>query len=380
MQMIIKMKYLFLVAVLILGGCTCLGPFREVKEVYIGEYASLTGSVASFGINTHLGVQLAIKEANSRSSETGFRFKLITIDDEGDETKAAAAVKSLIDQRVVVVIGEASSNLSIAGAKVAQANRVPMITASSTHPKVTQIGDYIFRACFVDAFQGTVMAKFAYQDLRATRVAVMRDLKAEYSVGLADFFVEKFKALGGTITVDVSYKKGDLDFREQLLKIAKTNSDAIYIPGYYTEVGLIARQARQLGISAKFLGGDGWESNQLYSIAEDAINGAFFSNHFAAESLDENAKAFVQKFRHEYELIPDGGSALAYDATNIVINAIIRSKEPTPQKVRDEIAKTTNYQGATGEITFKQSRDPVKSAVVVRVDGKTNRFVTTVAP
>ncbi len=372
--------FLFLFFCLVVGGCQCLSNFRETKEVYLGEYASLTGPVASFGINAHLGVQLAVKEANGRSQETGFRFKLLTIDDEGDPLKAAQAVKKLIDQRVVAIIGEASSDLSMAGAKVAQENKVPMITPSSTNPKVTQAGDFIFRACFVDAFQGTVMAKFAYQDLRATQVAVMRDVKSEYSVGLADFFIDKFKAMGGTITVDLKYKSGDLDFRDQLIKIKSSGSDAIYIPGYYTEVGLIARQARQLGITAKFLGGDGWESSQLYSIGEDAINGAFFSNHFAVESLDENAKAFVQKFRHEYELIPDGGSALAYDATNILINAVIRSENPTPQKVRDEIAKTTNFRGATGEINFRQSRDPVKSAVIVRVDGKTNRFVTTVAP
>lgn len=376
-----RLRLLVVISIVFLGSCKCTqGVFNAPVEVYIGEYSSLSGAMASFGINTHLGIQLALKEYNARSSETGYVFKLITIDNEGDEKKAADAVKKLIDQKVIAVIGEVSSDLSVAGARVAQMNKIPMISPGSTHAKVTEVGDYIFRACFVDTFQGTVMAKFAFEDLKATRVAVFRDSKLDYSTALADFFIKKFKALGGTITVDLSYKKGDLDFKEQLLKISQTSPDAIYLPGYYTEVGLVARQARKLGINAKLLGGDGWDSTQIYNIAEDAINGGFFSNHFAVESPEEQAKSFVQKFRNEYALVPDANAALAYDTANLLVSAILKTKTPTPELVRNEISKTTKFPGATGEISFTQGRDPVKSAVIVRVDGKINRFEKTVTP
>ncbi len=375
------LKFFIFSVLLCVNACTCRpGSDRAAKEIYIGEYSSLTGSLASFGITNHLGIQLALKEANSRSATTGYKFKLITIDDEGDEKKAAEAVQKLISQNVVAIVGGVSSNLSIAGARIAQEAKVPMITPGSTHPKITATGDYIFRACFLDAFQGTVMAKFAFQDLKVSRVAILRDIKSEYSIGLADYFIEQFKILGGSIIADLSYRRGDLDFKNQLIKISQQKPDAIYIPGYYTEVALIARQAQQFGISTKFLGGDGWDSSQLYSIAEDAINGGFFTNHFAIENPEEKAKAFVNRFRQEFELVPDANSALAYDAANILLDAIFKAEAPTREKVRNMIAATKNFPGITGDVTFNSNRDPVKSAVIVRVDGKSNRFVTTVSP
>ncbi|MDZ4660074.1 MAG: ABC transporter substrate-binding protein [Pseudomonadota bacterium] len=368
--------------VLILTSCKCIpGLEKKIVEVNLGEYSSLSGSLASFGINTHLGIQLALKEFNAKADDTGYRFKLITIDNEGDEKKAALAVENLVKQKAVAIIGEVSSNLSIAGARVAQQYKVPMISPGSTSTKVTKIGEYIFRACFDDTFQGTVMARFAYDDLKARKVAILRDTSSEYSIGLAESFISKFKELGGEILIDEKYKSGELDFKIQLLKIKAKKSDAIYVPGYYTEMGLIARQARQLGIiDAKFLGGDGWDSSQLYSIGGEAINGAFFTNHFAVESPEERAKTFVANFRREYELIPDANAALAYDSAYLIINAVLKSQSTDPEKIRIELNKTKNFPGVTGDISFSAGRGPIKGAVIVQVDGKINRFVTTVSP
>lgn len=354
---------------------------KTIVEVNVGEYSSLSGSQASFGLNTHLGIQLALKEANAKSSDTGYHFKLITVDDEGDEKKAGLAVSELVKQKVVAIIGEVNSNLSIAGARVAQANKIPMISPGSTSTKVTEVGDYIFRACFDDNFQGSVMARFAFNELKSRRVAIMRDNSSEYSIGLANSFIAKFIELGGEVLIDEKYQSGDLDFKTQLLNIKDHNPEALYVPGYYTEMGLIARQARQLGLTeTKFLGGDGWDSGQLFSIGEEAINGAFFSNHFAVESPEERAKTFVNLFRREYELVPDANAALAYDSANLIISAVLKLQSTEPDKIRNELNNTKNFPGVTGDISFSVARGPIKSAVIVQVDGKINRFITTVSP
>jgi branched-chain amino acid transport system substrate-binding protein len=255
-----------------------------------------------------------------------------------------------------------------------------MLTPSSTNPKVTEVGDYIFRACFIDPFQGTVMAKFAADNLKLKKVAILRDVKSDYSVGLADFFTSKFKELGGEIVADNSYQSQDVDFKAQLTQIKSKNPEAIFVPGYYTEVGLIARQARELGIKAVLLGGDGWDSPTLSQIGKDAIEGSYFSNHYSTESTEPASVEFLKKFKAKYNKQPDGLSSVAYDATRMLLKAIESSPEVKATAIRDQLANIKEYVGATGKISIDEKRNAVKSAVVVQVHGTDYKYVTTINP
>ena len=350
-------------------------------EILVGEFGSFTGGEATFGQSTSKGLKMAIEEANKAGGVKGKQIKLLSIDDQGKSEEAAAAVTRLITQsHVMAVLGEVASSRSLAAAPIAQQHKIPMITSASTNPKVTEIGDYIFRVCFIDPFQGTVMAKFANDNLKAKKVAILRDVKSDYSVGLADFFAKKFKELGGEIVSDVSYQSGEMDFKGQLTQIKGTKPDAIYVPGYYTEVGLIARQARSLGITAPLMGGDGWDSSKLSEIGGTAINGSYFSNHYTTESTDPVVVDFIKRFKEKYNENPDGLAALGYDAGKILVDAMTKVPELSTTAIRDQLAKTNDFVGVTGKITIDAQRNANKPAVVVKVDGNMNRYVTTIAP
>lgn len=354
---------------------------QDANEILVGEYGSLTGNDATFGLSTNKGVRMAFDEVNAAGGVKGKKIKLITLDDQGKNEEAASVVTRLVTQdKVVAVIGEVASSRSLAAAPIAQKFNIPMISPSSTNPKVTEVGNYIFRVCFIDPFQGTVMAKFATETLKAKKVAIFRDIKSDYSIGLSDFFIEKFKELGGTIVSDVSYQGGDIDFKAQLTQIRSANPDAIFIPGYYTEVGLIAKQARQLGIKAPFMGGDGWDSSKLYEIGQAAINGSYFSNHYTTESSDPIVKDFISKFQDKYKEVPDGLAALGYDSAKILVKAMENSVEISPSAIRDQLEKISDFPGVTGKITINKQRNADKSAVVVQVNGNMNKFISTINP
>jgi branched-chain amino acid transport system substrate-binding protein len=366
------------------GSSTSTADAKAVNPsevISVGEFGSMTGSEATFGISTHRGIEMAFDETNKAGGIKGKKINLIALDNEGKAEQAAAVVTRLLKQdKVVAILGEVASSRSLAAAPIAQESKIPMITPSSTNPKVTQVGDYIFRVCFIDPFQGTVMAKFASENLKAKKVAILRDVKSDYSVGLADFFAETFKKLGGEIVSDQSYQSGEIDFKGQLTDIRSKKPDAIFVPGYYTEVGLIARQARQLGIKVPLLGGDGWDSSKLYEIGKEAINGSYFSSHYTTESTDPKVQDFIKRYKERYNETPDALAALGYDAARVLTEAMQRTTDLAPQNIRDEIAKTKNFNGVTGVISINDKRDAVKSAVVVRVDGTTNRYVTTINP
>ena len=350
-------------------------------EILIGEYGSFTGSEATFGISTSNGIKMALGEINKAGGVKGKQIKLISLDNQGKSEEAASAVTRLITQNgVIAVLGEVASSRSLAAAPIAQQNKIPMISPSSTNPKVTEVGDYIFRVCFIDPFQGTVMAKFANENLKAKKVAILRDVKSDYSVGLADYFIKKFKELGGEVVSDQSYQSGEMDFKAQLTQIKAAKPDAVFVPGYYTEVGLIARQARQLGLTAPLMGGDGWDSSKLFEIGGTAINGNYFSNHYTTESTEPVVVDFIKKYKELYGDTPDGLAALGYDSAKVLVEAMARTKDLKPSEIRDEIAKTKDFNGVTGKITIDAQRNAVKPAVVVKVDGNVNRFVTTIAP
>jgi len=353
----------------------------NAETIKIGQFGSMTGGEATFGQSTDKGVRLAIDAKNAAGGIKGKKIQLITEDDQGKPEEAAAVVKKLISQdKVIAVLGEVASTRSLFAAPIAQENKIPMVSPSSTNPKVTQVGDYIFRVCFIDPFQGPVMAKFTYENLKFKRVAVFKDLKSDYSLGLAEFFTKKFKELGGEIVSEQTFQTGDSDFKGQLTRIRSSNPQAIYIPAYYTEVGLIARQARQLGLKVTLLGGDGWDSPKLFEIGQSAIEGSYFSNHYASESNVPATQEFIKKFKEKYSETPDGLAAAGYDAASILIDSMERAADLTPKAIRDELAKTKNFDGATGKISINAERNADKDAFIVKVEGKSLKFITLLSP
>ena len=372
---------LALAAGLGLTGCNKGGSAADGKTIKIGEFASLTGATASFGNASHNGAVMVIDAANASGGILGKKINLITEDDQSKPGDAATAVRKLISRdRVVALIGEIASSRSLEAAPIAQQSKIPMITPGSTNPNVTKVGDYIFRVCFIDPFQGTVMAKFTLNSLKKTRVAVLTDVRQDYSVGLAQFYKEYLTKNGGTIVGEQSYSSGDQDFKGQLTSIKGTNPEVIFIPGYYNEVGLIARQARELGITVPLLGGDGWDSPTLTQIGGPALENTFFSNHFSVEDKNPIVQDFVRMYRERFKKDPDGMAALGFDAAKVLLDAMTRAGSTEPAKVRDALAATVDFQGVSGKISIDPDRNATKSAVVLAIKDGQFHYAETIAP
>jgi branched-chain amino acid transport system substrate-binding protein len=354
-------------------------------QVLLGHVGSLTGNEATFGLSTDQGIRLAVDEQNARGGVKGHQVAVKTYDDQGKQEEAALVATRLItDDKVSVLLGEVASKRSLAMASKADQYQVPMVTPSSTNPKVTKDGDktrpYVFRVCFIDPFQGTVMAKFARDTLKLQKVAVLRDVGNDYSVGLADYFLVKFKELGGEIVDDQSYKAGDSDFKAQLTAIKRKKPEAIYVPGYYTEVALIARQTRELGLAVPLMGGDGWDSAKLYEIAKGALEGSYFSNHYSPDDPSPRIVEFVQKFKARHGAVPDSLAAQGYDAARVALEAMERAPDLSGPAIRDALAATKDFAGVTGVITIDADHNAVKPAVVLKVEGNAGKYVATVQP
>jgi branched-chain amino acid transport system substrate-binding protein len=354
-------------------------------KILVGHVGSMTGDNATFGKSTDDGLRLAVDEQNKKGGIKGKPIALQTLDDQGKPEEAAVAATRLITQdKVTVLIGEVASSRSLAMAPIADSNRVPMISPSSTNPRVTKEGGktrpYVFRVCFIDPFQGTVMAKYGREKLKLTHVAVLRDVGNDYSVGLAQFFGAKFQELGGQIVADLSFKAGDQDFKAQLTAIKAKNPEAIYIPGYYTEVALIGRQARELGMKQVLMGGDGWDSDKLYEIAKGALDGSYFSNHYAPEDPSPLIQEFVAKYKAAHGAVPDAMAVLGYDAGNVAFAAMERAKDLSPSSIREAIEQTKGFRGVSGVITIDEDHNAVKSAVVMAIEKNAPKYAATVAP
>ncbi len=353
------------------------------ETIRIGEYASLTGKEASFGQQSHKGLTLAIEEINAAGGALGRKLELFTEDNQTKPGESATAAKKLISRnKVVALIGEVASGRSLEAAPIAQAAKIPMIAPAATNPKVTQTGNYIFRVCFIDPFQGTVMAKFAQNDLKAKRVAILSSVSNAYSVGLAKFFKETFVANGGLVVSEKNFSEGDKDFRAQLTAVKAANVDAIFVPSYYTEAALIARQARDLGLTVPLLGGDGWVADQLLEIGGDALNGCYYSTHFSPENQDPVVQAFVKKFKARWGANenPDAFAALGYDAAFVLVDAIKRAGTTDGPKLRDALAAIKNFAGVTGVTNIDANRDASKPAAIIAIKGGKLEFLKTVAP
>ena len=349
--------------------------------ILVGYYGDLSGRTSSFGQSTKNGVEMAADEINKAGGINGRQIQIITEDDQGEPNKAATVVTKLINQdKVVAILGEVASSNSLAAAPKAQEAKVPMISPSSTNPAVTQVGDYIFRVCFIDPFQGEVMAKFAATNLKAKRAAILYDFNSDYSRGLQQFFKRSFTSLGGQVVTEVSYTQGDRDFSGQLTKIRSANVDVIYVPGYYGEVGVIANQTKQLGIKVPLLGGDGWDAPQLWQLGGAALNGDYISNHYSVDDPSPAIRKFVADYQSRFNIQPDALAALGYDSMKVLADSISRAGGTDSAKLRDAIAATRNFAGVTGQITIDAERNAVKPAVVLKLQDSKFVYETTIYP
>lgn len=373
------MALLGTVGSLALVGC---GGGGGGDTILVGEFASLTGKEATFGISSHEGTQLAIEEINAAGGVLGKKLELKTEDDQSKAGEPANVVNKLISKDgVVAVLGEVASSRSMEAAPICQQNSIPMISPASTNPKVTETGDYIFRVCFIDPFQGTVMANFATNTLKAKKVAVFTDVKSDYSKGLAKFFKEGFLKAGGQIVSELDFNGGDKDFKGQLTAIKNAAPDAVFIPGYYTDVALIAIQAKQLGLTVPLIGGDGWESDTLVKIGGDAVEGHYFSTHYASDAASPKVTAFVEAYKKRYNgKVPDAMAALGYDSALFLADAIKRAGTTEGPKLRDALAATKEFEAVTGKMSMSPQRDAIKSAVIMQVKGGAFKYMETVSP
>ncbi len=369
------------VLLFLITGCNPSGGGRG-DVIKIGEFASLTGKEATFGQSSHEGTVLAIEEINAAGGVLGKQIELLTEDTQSKAGEPATVVNKLISRDGVVgVLGEVASSRSLEAAPICQQNKIPMVSPSSTNPKVTEVGDYIFRVCFIDPFQGTVMANFATRTLHATRVAIFTDVKSDYSKGLAKFFKDQFLKNGGQIVAELDFNGGDKDFKGQLTAIKAANPEAVFVPGYYTDAALIAIQAKQLGLNVPLLGGDGWESEKLTEIGKEAVEGDYFSTHYSAEVGSEMSRAFVANYQKRWKgKRPDALAACGYDSALVLVDAIRRAGSTDGAKVRDALAATRDFKAVTGTITINAQRDASKSAVILTIrDGK-YKYLETIEP
>lgn len=381
MKMLGKCAGFALAAALALFAAGCSK--SESDTIAIGGIFPLSGDVAVYGVECKKGIDLAIDEINEAGGVNGKKLVLIGEDDEGKPDKSVNAFKKLTTKdKVKFIIGSLTSGCVQAVTTLAQAGRVIQIAPAATSPAITEAGDYIFRACFIDPFQGTVGGKFATDTLGAKRAAVLYDIQNDYSVGLEENFVKAFETGGGTVVARESYSTGDKDFNAQLTKIKNAAPDVVYIPDYYGTVALIARQLRMQGITTPIVGGDGWDG--LAGNAGDEVLNGFYSNHYAVDSEVPAVQKFVSSFKTKYNSAPNAFAALGYDSVYMLRDAIAKAGTLDVASVRSALEQT-NGDYVTGHLTFDALHNPVKSAVMLELvrsgDGKlTSVYKTTVNP
>ncbi len=365
------------VTVFTLTSCT-----REPDAIKLGHYGSLTGKDAAFGVATRKGVLLAIEEINAKGGVLGRPLAYLVEDIQSKQGESATAVKKLISRdKVVAVIGANASANSLEAAPICQNSQIPMMAISSTNPRVTEVGDYIFRICFIDPFQGAVLAKFAHTSLKAKRVALLTAVNSPYSVGLSAVLRQDFTARGGEIIAEQKYNEGEKDFRAQLTALRPLKPDVIAITGFYAEAALICLQARALGIDVPFIGGDGWEAPQLIELGGKAVEGTYYSTYFSAENDAPEVRAFVKKFSARWtNETPEAVSALGYDAVYLIAAAMTKAGTTTGPTLRDAIAATKNFPGVTGQTTIDEKRNSANAAVMLTVKNGRSLFFESVTP
>ena len=371
-----------------LTGCGGGSKGAEGDTIKVGGLLEMTGGSASFGISSKNGIDLALKKINEKGVLGGKKLSVVVADTKSEASEATNGMQKLISQdKVVAVIGPNQSSAVIASGAISNGAKVTDITPMGTNPDVTvdpgtqKVKPYSFRTCFIDPFQGTVMAAFASNDLKVKKAAIYIDNTSDYAKGLAQFFKENFVKNGGEGVYEEAYLQKDTDFKSTLTKIKAANPDFIYIPGYYQEVGLIVKQAREMGITVPMAGGDGWDSAKLPEIAgKAALENTFFSSLYSPDDDSALNKEFVAEYKKAYNTNPDVFAALAYDSTLLVAEAIEKAGSADPAKIGEAMAKISGFKGVSGEVTFNEQHNPIKSAVIIEHKDGVQTFKTKVNP
>ena len=361
MKKAIKLMVVIALILVVFTGCAK----KDADSIKIGGIFPLSGPVAVYGIEAKNGIELAIEEINAAGGINGKNVVLISEDDEGNPEKTVNAFKKLTTKdKVTMIIGSLTSGCTAAITTLAQNQKVVLIAPAATMESITDAGNFIFRACFIDPFQGTVGGKFSAETLKAKNAAVLYDIANDYSIGLYENFKKAFVSAGGTMAAEESYATNDMDFNAQITKIKNANPDVVYLPDYYATVALIAKQLRAQGVKASIVGADGW-GGIVDNAGEEILNG-FYSDHYAADSSDQKVVSFVNAYKAKYNSTPVSFAALGYDSMYIFKDAIIKAGTTDASAVRDAVEKT-NGAYVTGQLTFDAKRNPVKSAVMMEI-------------
>jgi branched-chain amino acid transport system substrate-binding protein len=361
----------------------CWVSITHGKEIVrLGLITPLTGDVKTFGESSKNGFLMAVEDYSKKGK---YQITTLIADDRNDATEGTnAALKLITQDKVSGIIGPLTSKVAIPVSEIAEKNKVPMVTGTATNPKVTVFNQkrkpYVFRACFIDPFQGSVAANFAARNLKAGTAAVLYDVGNDYSKGLAEFFKATFEKDKGRIVGYESYQKDDVDFSALITKIGLKKPEVIFIPDYYNKVALIAKQIREKGLKGIMMGGDGWDSPELIKVGGTAIIGNYFTNHYSPERKDKIAEAFIEKYKQKHGLVPDSLAALTYDATMIYLGSLDRAGKASPEAVMKAMSTLKNYHGVTGTITYDKNGDAIKSAVILKVEKEGPKYITTVNP
>lgn len=359
-------------AIVTLVIATGTGCSKSSNDIPVGAYLSLSGSDSTFGIDTRDGIELARQEVNDKGGIKGRKVNVIYEDDKSTSQEASNKVRQLIDRdKVIAILGEVASSRSLAGGLIANTKKVPMVTPSSTAVEVTKDREYVFRTCFTDAQQGDVAARFVFDTLKKKNVGLFYVAQDNYSAGLAKSFKESLQKLGGTIVVEKGYQSKETQFTTLLSDLKASKPEIIFVPVYYNDMVQIARQAKQLGMpGSMFIGGDGWDSSDLIEGAGEALEGAYFTNHYAPDVPWPNSQAFLKSFKAKYNHEPSSLSAQGYDAARLLFDAMGRATELTPEAVKTALVQTKDFAGATGTLTIDKDHNANKPIVVVQVKGK----------
>lgn len=371
-----------------LAGCGGEKKAEQGDVIKIGGLLEMTGGSASFGISSKNGIDLALNQINAKGVLGGKKLALVVADDKSEASEATNGMQKLLSQdKVVAVIGPNQSSAVIASGAINNGMKVLDITPMGTNPDVTvdpktgKTREHSFRACFIDPFQGTVMANYVSKEMGIKKAAIYIDNTSDYAKGLAAFFKENFVKNGGAVVAEEAYLQKDTDFKSTLTKIKAANPDFIYIPGYYQEVGLIVKQAREIGLNVPMAGGDGWDSSKLPEIAgKDALNNTFFTNLYSPDDTSDLNKKFVEEYQKAYKAKPDVFAALAYDCALLVAQAIEDAKSAEPAKISEAMAKIKGFKGVSGEVTFNEQHNPIKSAVIIENKDGVQTFKAKVNP
>ncbi len=357
----------------------------HAKEIKIGLIAPLSGDVKTFGESVRNSFLIAVEEANARGGVAGMKITYVVQDDKNDATEAANVANLLVNQqRVKAIVGSVTSKATIPVSDIIQAAKIPAISPTATNPKVTVADgkrkDYMFRACFIDPFQGVVMAKFSRETLKGKSAAVLFDASNDYTKGIAEVFRDAFRKQGGKVAAFESYGKDDVDFSAILTKVKASGPDILFLPDYYNKVGLIAKQVREKGLKVRLVGADGWDSPDLVKIAGSAIEDGYFSNHYSPDDRRPEVAAWVKKYKEKHGQIPDAFATLAYDATNLLLEAIRKAGSDDPKKIRDALASIRDFKAVSGKSTLDRNGDMIKSAAILKIEGGKQKFVKMVNP